>query len=125
MENVEAAVSEDNGLVRRSPGGDLASSSACENLSGLARQTGRQFGEEFAVAEGTVPTLLTTTPAARFASCTACEIGTPEARQAASVAITVSPAPDTSKTWRACAGACTSEFSRTRAIPLSPIVTVR
>ena len=53
---------------------------------------------------GTVPTLPTTIPAARFASSTAVSICSPAASPAVSVAITVSPAPDTSKTSRALVG---------------------
>ncbi len=55
-------------------------------------------------AIGTVPTLPTTIPAARFASSTAVWMCSCPASDAASVAITVSPAPETSKTSRARAG---------------------
>src|SRR6185436_5049749 len=54
-----------------------------------------------------VPSLPTTTPAASLARAAARSSGTPAAAARVRVAITVSPAPVTSKTSRAAVGMCT------------------
>ena len=71
-----------------------------------------------------VPSLLTTTPAAAFAMCIACVNDRPPACASASAAITVSPAPETSKTSRARAGTeWTPPFRSTSIMPFSERVT--
>ena len=71
-----------------------------------------------------VPSLLTTTPAAALAMCIAWASVRPLATARASVAITVSPAPETSNTSRARAGpVVTSPVRSTRVMPRSERVT--
>ena len=70
-----------------------------------------------------VPSLPTTSPAARFAIPVASARQSPAAIAEASTEITVSPAPVTSNTSRARAGKCnSSEFGRSKVIPCSPRV---
>src|SRR5215213_1420323 len=70
-----------------------------------------------------VPSLPTTTPAAAFATRMASGRLAPAASNVPSVAITVSPAPDTSYTSRASAGTVTVPASEYRLMPSSERVT--
>ena len=77
-----------------------------------------------ALVMGTVPALPTTTPAAKLASCNAASGSKPLIKPAAKVAITVSPAPETSNTCLAVAGRwCVA--SSMSVIPSSPRVTAK
>ena len=107
VQQVEAAVGKNDALAIRFPQRDAAHqflarnhlSSACSAICGLSAASSSCF------------------PRARCRPCrrrfqrphwpapTAVSGFSPEARQRASTAITVSPAPETSKTWRATAGA--------------------
>ena len=75
-----------------------------------------------AVSHGTQPTLATTTPAAKLAIIHDSVNGNPDATPNAIAAITVSPAPVTSKTFLAKVGTWVTSFCENMVIPFAPWV---
>ena len=134
VEEIEAAVGEDDGFAGGAPLGDtfaLCGRDRGSFRSAVTPELGVSSATSSCAAIGTVPTLPTTIPAARLASSTEVRTVRPAAMPAARVAITVSPAPETSKTSRARAGSrsmlpgMSPMAGRRMAIPFSLMVTVR